>query len=318
MIFFVCILGFIGTGFLYIQGLIPAWSCIVVNAIFASILHELEHDLIHNLYFNRQPVSQNLMLATVWIFRGNIISPWYRRKIHLLHHKESGQHTDLEEQLIGNGLGYGWIRLLSTVDSTYATLFRLPQLIKIPVFRFTHIFLAILPCMLIFAIMWHGWLVYQSLDLVASLMGRPIAWPEWVLGVMPTLNIVAVVYLIPNALRQASINIVSSSMHYFGDVEGVVDQTQVLNAWYFWPMQLFCFNFGSTHGIHHFVVTQPFYLRQMIVGPAHLAMQRYGVRFNDLGTFTRANRIHEPLPLQVELGQATPAGLIGMPSNIAH
>src|ERR1700761_5109475 len=98
---------------------------------------------------------------------------------------------------------------------------------------------------------------------------------------MPVLNTVAVVYLLPNVIRQASINIVSSSMHYFGDVEGIVDQTQVLNHWYFWPLQLFCANFGSTHGIHHFVISQPFYLRQMVAGLAHQAMRKYGVRFND-------------------------------------
>ncbi len=55
-------------------------------------------------------------------------------------------------------------------------------------------------------------------------------------------------------------------------------------------MQAFCFNFGSTHGIHHFVVKEPFYLRQLTASVAHKVMAEMGVRFNDLGTFTRANR----------------------------
>jgi hypothetical protein len=81
-------------------------------------------------------------------------------------------------------------------------------------------------------------------------------------------------------------------MHYYGDVEpgNVIQQTQVLNPWWMWPLQAFCFNFGSTHGIHHFVVKEPFYIRQMTVSVAHKVMREMGVRFNDFGTFGRANR----------------------------
>jgi hypothetical protein len=81
-------------------------------------------------------------------------------------------------------------------------------------------------------------------------------------------------------------------MHYCGDVESgnVMQQTQVLNPWWMWPLQAFCFNFGSTHGIHHFVVKEPFYIRQMTAPVAHKVMAEMGVRFNDFGTFGRANR----------------------------
>jgi len=54
-------------------------------------------------------------------------------------------------------------------------------------------------------------------------------------------------------------------------------------------MQLFCFNFGSTHAIHHFVVKEPFYMRQWTAAYAHQLMREMGVRFNDLGSFRRAN-----------------------------
>ena len=47
---------------------------------------------------------------------------------------------------------------------------------------------------------------------------------------------------------------------------------------------------GSTHGIHHFYVPDPFYLRQMTAAAAHRVMRANGVRFNDLGSFARANR----------------------------
>jgi hypothetical protein len=38
------------------------------------------------------------------------------------------------------------------------------------------------------------------------------------------------------------------------------------------------------------VVKEPFYIRQMTVPVAHKVMREMGVRFNDFGTFGRANR----------------------------
>jgi hypothetical protein len=80
------------------------------------------------------------------------------------------------------------------------------------------------------------------------------------------------------------------------ELGNVIQQTQVLNPWWMWPLQAFCFNFGSTHGIHHFVVKEPFYIRQMTAKVAHKVMAEMGVRFNDFGTFARANRLGFPPP----------------------
>src|SRR3546814_11953927 len=72
-------------------------------------------------------------------------------------------------------------------------------------------------------------------------------------------------WLAPNVLRVFCLHFVSSNMHYYGDVESgnIVQQCQVLNPWWLWPAQLFCFNFGATHAIHHFVVSQPFYVSKL-------------------------------------------------------
>ena len=97
--------------------------------------------------------------------------------------------------------------------------------------------------------------------------------------------------MLPNVIRQASVQILSSTMHYYGDdVESVVQQTQVLSKWYWQPLQLLSCNFGKSHAIHHFVVDQPFYLRELVRRDAHAAMRNHGVRFDDVGTFRRANR----------------------------
>jgi hypothetical protein len=139
---------------------------------------------------------------------------------------------------------------------------------------------------------WYVFLGFHAANGIAHLLGAPIEWSATTLSVMQVIDIAAVVIIGPNVLRTFCLHFVSSNMHYYGDVEpgNVIQQTQVLNPWWMWPMQAFCFNFGSSHGIHHFVVKEPFYIRQMTVPVAHKVMREMGVRFNDFGTFTRANR----------------------------
>ena len=83
---------------------------------------------------------------------------------------------------------------------------------------------------------------------------------------MRVVDFLTVVLIGPNVLRSFCLHFVSSNMHYYGDVEdgNFMQQTQVLNPWWMLPLQLFCFNFGSTHAIHHFVVRDPFYIRQWL------------------------------------------------------
>ena len=59
---------------------------------------------------------------------------------------------------------------------------------------------------------------------------------------------------------------------------------------------MFCFNFGSTHAIHHFVVKEPFYVRQATAATGHRVLREIGVRFNDTGSFARANRYTRSVP----------------------
>lgn len=49
---------------LYITGFIPAWTCILANGILASLLHEIEHDLIHNLYYKDNLKSKTLCFGS--------------------------------------------------------------------------------------------------------------------------------------------------------------------------------------------------------------------------------------------------------------
>ncbi len=274
--FLASIVGMVGLAWLYAKGAAPAAVVIIGNAFFASILHEIEHDLIHFLYFRTRPLIHNVMMLAVWVFRGNVVHGWYRRGIHLHHHRASGRESDVEERLLGLGQPLGMRRILVMVDGAMAYLLNARTLEKeIPGFRRSSLAVAALPVYPCFAGI-----------LVSYVLGRALGIP-----VPGAVDLLSVAWVFPNYLRQASLQIVSSNVHYYGDVGTVREETQVLRPFFLWPLQLFCFNFGTTHSFHHYVVEQPFYVRQLIAPWVLPALAKYGQRFNDMGTFLRANRL---------------------------
>jgi fatty acid desaturase len=292
------LLGMLGSAALYITGHMAWWVCLLLNAFFASLTHELEHDLIHSMYFRKHRVPHNLMMALVWLARPSTINPWIRRHLHLNHHKVSGTEADMEERAITNGEPWGLARLLMVGDNVMSAFIRMLR-----AKTWSHKFKILKRALLVYAplalLHWGAWYVFlgfHAANGVASLLGAPIEWSAGTLQMMHVIDIAAVVIIGPNVLRTFCLHFVSSNMHYYGDVEpgNVIQQTQVLNPWWMWPLQAFCFNFGSTHGIHHFLVKEPFYIRQMTAKVAHKVMADMGVRFNDFGTFARANRL-EPM-----------------------
>jgi fatty acid desaturase len=277
--------GMVASGWLYVAGTIPAWLCIIVTAFFASIVHEIEHDLIHCMYFPRHGGIRGLMMAVGWLARPGTINPFVRKKLHLRHHKVSGNPDDLEERAITNGEPYGIKRILMMADGVLAVVLRLDQAKGRPGKLLAFSALSYFPL---------GWLHHALFYAFLVLHAFRIAGFEAPLSAsaLAAVDIACVTWILPNVLRSFCLNFVSSSLHYYGDVErgNVLQQTQVLNAWFLAPLQLFCFNFGSTHAIHHFVATEPFYVRQLTARAGHRALRASGVRFNDLGTFLRDNR----------------------------
>ncbi len=283
--------GMVFSGALYWWGYLPAWALILINAFLASILHEIEHDLIHFLYFKDKPRIHNFMMFVVWAFRGNIVHGWFRRKIHFIHHQTSGTESDIEERLLGLGMPWGFRRILIMVDGMMAYLLNGRRLEKeIPGFRCSDLFYASLPFYPLFVLTFVLAVGFQAFGWTVYLAGWTFPLPVWLSSVKSVAELLLFAWVAPNYLRQACLQIVSSNVHYYGDVEGLNEQTQVLKPLFLLPLQLFCWNFGSTHSFHHYVVRQPFYMRQLITPWVHPAMRKYGVRFNDLGTFWRANR----------------------------
>jgi len=320
----VSLLGMIGSGALYVYGLFPWWVCVPVTAIFASFIHELEHDLIHLMYFRKTPWANSLMLTLGWLARASTINPFVRRKLHLHHHKYSGTESDLEERGITNGERWGLRRFLMTGDNLLAVYLRPFSTIRAvrayvaaqkPATRAQARAIAreqrhgYFPLGLIYYALFHTWVVTHAVLWIAPLLGMPVVLPASLQSALGLLDTFGVVYMLPSLLRTFCLHFISSNMHYYGDVEtnNPLQQTQVLDAWWLMPFHLFCFNFGSTHAIHHFVVKETFYVRQMTARKAHAVMREVGVRFNDFGTFGRANRFaratgrapiqtREPLP----------------------
>lgn len=280
--------GIVSCAALYALGILPAWASVLISAVCVSFLHELEHDLIHNLYFKNRLRVQNFMMYGVWFFRPNFPSPWYRRTIHLWHHKASGQTSDVEERYLGNGMPYDWRRMLSMLDSFFSSVLRHRELSRIPGIRRRSAGAGDLRLMGLFYLVWNLFLASLALRAGVAFFGFEL--PALATTIVSGVDFLMVAWILPCTLTRASIAIVSSSLHYYGDVEELLQQTQVFTPWYLFPFQLFCFNFGGTHAIHHFVVNQPFFLRQMVAPLAHAAMRKYGVRFNDTDTFRRANR----------------------------
>lgn len=302
-----------------------AWFCVLWIAFWASILHELEHDLIHQLYFKHNPLVHNFMLFGVWLFRPLTLNPWMRRYIHYHHHKYSGTASDLEERGVNNGMAWGFLRLITTADLLLAGALRsntmrneVRQLYQQGYYTTAEInnlrrmtLYGFLPFGIPLHLLWYAFLLYYATIGIASIAHWAIgssdiaiaaginAWasggPVLIQSFIAFITPLMVLLVMPNMWRQFCLHFITSNMHYYGDVErgNIVQQTQVLNAWWTLPFQLFCFNFGSTHSIHHFVVNETFYIRQLTAARAHPILKAYGIRFNDVGTFFRANRYYE-------------------------
>lgn len=291
----------------YSRGKMPWYVAVPLSAFWMSILHELEHDLIHQMYYRKNKSMNNLMLAAVYAFRPSTINPWVRRDIHLHHHKSSGTKSDLEERGINNGDRWGLKRLIMTGDNMLSIYLR-PALMSKTHHEFikaqknlttteklklrARVTLGYMPFGHLHYALWHGFLIMNIAKLVLKAVG--LAQPKNALWTWADrgLKFYAVTLAAPNFLRTLSLHFTSSNMHYYGDVEegNIVQQCQIWTDWRMKPLQAFCFNFAGTHAIHHFVVRDPFYIRQAIAEDCYPVMKENGVRFNDFGTFKRANR----------------------------
>ena len=305
-IFLTSVLMILGASYFWWKGHLSVWILVPFNAFWMGILHELEHDLIHWMYFKNRKWVHHSMLFVVWLLRPLTVNPWLRRTLHYHHHKFSGAKHDVEERGVTNGERWSIKRLITTPDIVVGGILRLKSLLhdlkaevaegNLKAEQATklrrYIVLGLFPLTVVAHIMVYAFLVYLLWAAVAPLFGSVAEMPALISGNLFWLSPLFYCIVLPNVLRQFCLHLITSNMHYYGDVEpnNVMEHTQVLNVWWTFPFQLFCFFFGWTHTIHHFVVNETFYIRHLTRKKAHDVLRRYGVRFNDLGTFKRANR----------------------------
>lgn len=264
--------------YLYLRHGLNGFVYVFMTAFLLAIIHELEHDNIHELYFKDHPWVRHLMLAVGWIFRPNSINPWIRKKIHLHHHQYSGTPEDIEERLLGNGLSYANpIRYLIAWELWFSLLKFKKMKKDSRAFNPIIMILSSLPFMPIFSSIWICWLIAQTTHF----------FNDW----LWLLNPLMVLVVLPSWLRTFCLYTISSSVHYSAGVKGVFDQVQILTHPLFELLQIFCCWFGKTHAIHHIFVPQPFYIRHAIRWDCYKILKDAGVRFNDLGTFSRSNAL---------------------------
>lgn len=268
-------------GYAYAVGALAWYWTIPLMAFGLSILHELEHDVIHELYYKDKKWVHHIMFAVIWVAKLSS-NPWWRKAMHLKHHKVSGQVTDIEERLIGLGLPIGIKRLLITLT---------PLASLVIAFEVAHdsYLLKSKPYLNVF---W-GYALNTPVMLPSHAMFFALFFPSFFSEELNHyLWLGNMLLFFPNVLRQVSLQFVSTAVHYFGDIpdDNVFFQNQILDHWSVLPFQLFCFNFGETHIIHHFVTRQPFYLRQMIAPNVLAEMKKQGIPYNDLRILNRANR----------------------------
>jgi len=291
----------IGLGYAWFIGFCPTWVTIVSIAFITSILHELEHDLIHDLYFKRIPLLYHCMMLGVYMFRPISLNPWIRKYWHHFHHQHSGMPFDIEERGITNGDRLSLLRLLVLPDLLLSGILRIPGLRKEILIEYNKgnlskndmrliirtVLLGLLPFGVPLTILWYAFVVIHLLHWI----GYPLAQFDLLLQWIEPLMVLLV---IPNLIRQFALHFVSSNMHYMGDVEAgnVIQQVQVFTPWWSTPLQWFCFFFGATHAIHHFVVNEPFYLRQLTRKAAQDVLIENGIRINDVKSLRFSNRYH--------------------------
>lgn len=281
--------------------LIPTWLTIVLIALLTSILHELEHDLIHELYFKRNKAMYHGMMLGVYLFRPISLNPWIRKYWHHFHHQHSGMPFDIEERGITNGDRFSIIRLIVLPDLLLSGIIRMPRLRKEILIEYNKgnlskhdlrliirtVSVGLLPFGVPLTLLWYAFVLLHLFQLLGYPLPQFEAFLSWI-------NPLMVLLVVPNLIRQFALHFVSSNMHYNGDVEhgNVIQQVQVFTPWWSYPLQWFCFFFGATHAIHHFVVNEPFYLRQFTRKKAQEILINNGVRVNDVRNIRFANRYH--------------------------
>lgn len=282
---------------LYVHGTLSAPTLVIANALAMSVLHELEHDIIHSLWARGYPRVQDLLFAGIMLGKLGS-SPWQRKTIHLEHHKYSGQPTgDSEERLIGLGLPPGLKRMAVTMHPLGPTLVMRDVSRDIPGLDLRAQNKGAAPTTIVFIVGTKLGMLYGAYHLC----GAPL--PAWLPAHWwPAVCTFNLAMCIPYIVRQGGLQLMSNTSHYYMDVppggDGLLKQNQIISMSNIvaWPSQLLSFLFGATHVVHHLVPGQNFLTRTLVYFSVRPRIVALGVRQDDLGSVARSNAYSIPVP----------------------
>lgn len=297
---------FFAAGNAWLNGSLHWVPMVAINAFCLSVIREIEHDCVHDLYFPKNKNVQDLMMWAVWPMLGNVPHPWYRRELHMVHHRNSGRKRDLEERMIGMGLPFGPKRILAMLDAPIGIQFRRSELKTIPFYNKRDLNAASIPVTKVWYLIA---LTYLALKFVFVPAAGILGWtdPETMgpmtakmLQVYAQLATPFTIWILPGWVQTMSRQILSSWMHYYLDFGSKLHEVQVLDAWCFLLLNCFCCNFGGTHVLHHFNEKQTFYMRELVKSEVIPICKKHGVRFNDYGALFRGNHFKADTPVKEE------------------
>jgi hypothetical protein len=151
--------------------------------------------------------------------------------------------------LIGLGLPMGWMRLAVTVhpigmvfvssDISKDCEFLNEREMNLKSAPVVTLFIGLFKALSLFFLLLFLSTFFDCTWAQSSLTSHSVLW-KWIYD----LNILIV---IPNIFRQAALQLMSNSSHYYFDIpeKSPFYQNQILDHWMFWPFQLLCCNFGT-------------------------------------------------------------------------
>jgi fatty acid desaturase len=271
--------------FFYLNGTIPYWAAILAVAFSMSFVHEIEHDLIHDIYFKDNKWIHQSMMAIIWLTKLHS-NPFWRRKLHLRHHAYSGQAEDWEERLLGLGDRVGLRRILVAL-LPFGQFMYFRDIEKTdPRFSARESVAAnIVPIVI------HTMLTLLG---VASFVHPVLLGQTLGAQSVHVFQALLVLWIIPGWIRYTTLTLATNLCHYAGDItyQTVEQENQIIYHWVGIPLALFTANFAATHIIHHFYAPQPFYIRYLVAPKVIPVMIQQGCRYNDLGILRRNNRYY--------------------------
>jgi len=231
--------------FLFFKACLSWYWAVIICTFMMSLSHEIEHDLFHELYFKNNKYVQKIIMLLITLHKLHISSFW-RKGVHLRHHVKSGEEDDIEERILGLGDANLFRRLLALIHPFGTSIYAIILAKKFKEFSFFSALIHITPSLVIMHTIFILYFLpnnFITIDLAGTLF---FCWA------------------IPALVRHFFLTLITTLSHYQTDEKDrykITKQVQVNDHPLYFIINIFTFNFGKTHALHHFYINDPFFIR---------------------------------------------------------